>query len=748
MPDPRQAATVRRSLDRAARPRPTHAQLRRRRVALGAAALVALVIVLVSIRGCSTTSTTMSHAGAAPRTTPTSGAIPAVEAGVLPWSLATPLSREVLLAGGGNTLTVVGGLDGAQASVPTVFTIDTATGNRTVVGALAQGVHDAAGAVIAGQGYLFGGGSPTTVADVERFPMPPAPAAPGATGTTGTSATSVTTATTAAASGHASLPGPPGTVITGVTTTAGAPSPFTATVAGTLPQPRSDPRSVTIGSTTYIVGGYDGTNPDGAVLATTDGRTFSTAATLPVPVRYPAVAALGTDIYVFGGQAVGGPADGQAVDDVQIVDTAAHDATVLAHLPGPLAGASAAVLAGHLYLAGGVAAPAGTTAAPGGAVPGQALGAVWAFDPATKRTLRAGSLPVPTAYAAVAVSGSRAWLVGGENGGAPMTSVQMLEPNAGFGAAGTPGAGSPYAGAKLLVADRGNDRLLVLDDTGQIQWTYPSTYAAAPPGGFYFPDDAFFTNGGTRIISNQEQNETIVVIAFPSGQVLWQYGHPKVTGTQPGFLHEPDDAYLLKNGQITVADAQNCRVLFLSQDKTVVSQIGTNGVCKHAPPQDLGSPNGDTPLADGNVLISEVNGSWVSEYTPQGALVWSVHLPIGYPSDPQQIGPDLYLVSDYSHPGAIVEFTHEGQVLYKLAPQSGLNELNQPSLTELLPSGVFLTNDDYRHRMVAYDPVTGALVWQYGIPDHAGSAPGMLNIPDGFDILLPDGTTPTHLATG
>ena len=77
--------------------------------------------------------------------------------------------------------------------------------------------------------------------------------------------------------------------------------------AGSLPAPRSDAAAVTIGGTTYVVGGYDGSKPDAAVLATADGRTFTTVATLPVPVRYPAAAALGGQIYVFGGQAITGP---------------------------------------------------------------------------------------------------------------------------------------------------------------------------------------------------------------------------------------------------------------------------------------------------------------------------------------------------------------------------------------------------------------------------------------------------------
>jgi len=411
-------------------------------------------------------------------------------------------------------------------------------------------------------------------------------------------------------------------------------------------------------------------------------------------------------------------------------------------MPNPVAAASAFVLGGHIYVAGGVSQPAG-------AQPGPPLSSVWAFDQSTNKLMNAGTMPVATSYAAVAVVNGRAWIVGGENAGTPQNTVEMLTPNSKFGTAGAVGAGSPFFGGQLLIADRGNNRLLLLNTQNQIAWSYPSAYAAPPPGGFYFPDDAFFTAHGTQIISNQEDNDTIVKIAFPSGKVLWQYGHPRQAGSDPGYLRTPDDAYVLKNGEITVADAQNCRVLFINPTtNAITSQIGTTGSCVHQPPNFLGSPNGDTPLADGNVLVSEVNGSWVSEYTPQGKMVWTVKLPIGYPSDPQQLGPDLYLVSDYSHPGGFIEFTREGQVTYRYEPSSGLGEMNQPSLTELFPSGVFMSNDDYRNRMVAIDPDTQALVWQYGVPDQSGTAPGMLSIPDGFDLLMNNGTTPTHAASG
>jgi hypothetical protein len=66
----------------------------------------------------------------------------------------------------------------------------------------------------------------------------------------------------------------------------------------------------------------------------------------------------------------------------------------------------------------------------------------------------------------------------------------------------------------------------------------------------------------------------------------------------------------------------------------------------------------------------------------------------------------------------------------------------------MLPSGVLMANDDYNNRMVAIDPATGALVWQYGVTGKGGTARGRLRTPDGFDLLQAKGSTPTHPTTG
>ena len=695
-----------------------------RRRALGPVLFSALVA-LAAVGAVATTignrSATSPHSrGASSHTARSPGVphgLPAAEAGLLPWHLPAPVSREVVVAAPGRRLLVLGGLTAGNVSASGVYALHTRTGAIRHVGSLRAPLHDAAAAVIGRRAVVFGGGSSATVATVQAF------AVPGRVG--------------------------------------GNPA-ATAANGRPMPIPRSDSTAVSIGDTTYIVGGYDGARPDAAVLATTNGRSFSTVATLGVPVRYPAVAAMDGQIFVFGGQAITGPRAGAPVDTIQAVNPARHTSAVIGRLPEPLAGAVAVTLGSELFVAGGestVPQPLtpgrGTTQLspaelnPGAApAPTHTVDAIWAFQPTTKRLLPAGHLQVPVSHAAVAATGSTAWIVGGESHGALVGSVQMLRPNRAFGTAGAAGAGSPYFGGRLLIADRGNNRLLLLTDTMHVAWRYPSAKAPRDPLRFYFPDDAFFINHGTAIISNQEQNDTVVEIAYPSGKIIWSYGHPRHPGTARGYLHEPDDAYLLKNGQITVADANNCRVLVLNRGGTVAHQIGTNGVCQHNPPASMGTPNGDTPLPDGNLLISEINGSWVSEYTRTGKLVWTVQLPISYPSDPQQLAPNRYLIADYAAPGQILEFNRQGRILYRYRAPSGPGMLNHPSLTEILPSGVFMVNDDYNNRMVAIDPVTRALVWQYGITGRHGTGPGKLRIPDGFDLLLPGGSTPTHPTTG
>jgi len=289
-------------------------------------------------------------------------------------------------------------------------------------------------------------------------------------------------------------------------------------------------------------------------------------------------------------------------------------------------------------------------------------------------------------------------------------------------------------GGYLLIADRGNNRMLLVDGAKHILWQYPHR-GTTPSMPFSFDDDTFFTPDRTAIISNQEDQETIQVISFPKGKVLWHYGHVNVSGSAPGYLQTPDDAYMLRDGTVTVADISNCRVLFINPKGRITKQYGTTNVCRHDPPRYLALPNGDTPMPNGGTLVTEITGSWIDAIGPDGKLMWAVKAPIAYPSDAQWLGHGRVLVADYSTPGHVLIMDRTGQVEWRYGPTSGPGELRQPSLALMLPNGLVAVNDDYRHRVVLIDPRTDRIVWQYGHTDAAGSSPGYLFKPDGMDFL-------------
>src|SRR5437588_1264496 len=295
-------------------------------------------------------------------------------------------------------------------------------------------------------------------------------------------------------------------------------------------------------------------------------------------------------------------------------------------------------------------------------------------------------------------------------------------------------APAPPIPGYLLIADRGNGRMLLVDSAKHVFWRYPAP-GRTPAMPFRFDDDTFFGPARDRIISNQEDQHTIQIVSFPGGGVLWRYGHVNQRGSAKGYLHTPDDAYLLPNGLVTVADAYNCRVLFINHAHRVVRQYGTTGVCRHNPPTELGAINGATPLPDGGTLVSEINGSWVDDIGPNGKLRWAVHAPVSYPSDPQLLGPGRILLADYTRPGHALIMTSRGKVLWRYGPSSGPGELDHPSLALRIGPGLIAINDDYRHRVVVVDIHTRRIVWQYGHTDRPGRGPGYLNTPDGLDLL-------------
>jgi hypothetical protein len=464
------------------RPRSRHRQLvlLRRRLAAAAIAAVLVGLAFSALRAARPDSTG-HRASRAATTVPTTGPLapPHLVTSISPWQLPAPVSRTVAMPLDGR-LSIFGGLGPGNVTTAGIIEVDPTSGKASQIGTLDTPTHDSAGAILGNRYFVFGGGAQTVSAKVQAF-----------------------------------APDQPGTA---------APQ---ASIVGALPSPRADLAAATAAGSALLVGGYDGATASPAVLQTSDGTAFSVVGQLPVPVRYPAVSVLGDTLCVVGDDLAAGRADTTAI---QTVDLRTHATAIAGHMALGISHASAVTLGNSLYVLGGRSG-------------GHASDTVSILDPATATLKQVGVLPVATSDMAAASLGETAYLVGGEGEhGQPVRSVfvaRLVRPAASTRATGSAaGAGKAPFDGRLLIADRGNNRLLLVGADKQIQWSFPSPTAPAPPQGFYFPDDAFFARAGTAIITNEEEQHTIIELAFPSGQVIASYGHPNLPGRAPGYLNQ------------------------------------------------------------------------------------------------------------------------------------------------------------------------------------------------------------------
>ena len=156
----------------------------------------------------------------------------------------------------------------------------------------------------------------------------------------------------------------------------------------------------------------------------------------------------------------------------------------------------------------------------------------------------------------------------------------------------------------IIIADRRNNRLLEVTPDKRIVWEFPSPHLKIYRGN----DDVNFSPDGNTLVVNEEDNFDIHFVDYATRHLAWTYGASDVRGSAPGLLNYPDDARLLPDGRLTVADIRNCRLLFIDpKTSKTLTEWGKPGVCKHAPPASFAFPN------DINYGSSWVSGWWLGD---------------------------------------------------------------------------------------------------------------------------------------
>jgi hypothetical protein len=287
----------------------------------------------------------------------------------------------------------------------------------------------------------------------------------------------------------------------------------------------------------------------------------------------------------------------------------------------------------------------------------------------------------------------------------------------------------------IVIADRRNNRLIEVAPDKRIVWEFVSPHLGVYRGN----EDVNFSPDGRQLAVSEEDNFDIHLVDYEQRTLAWTYGTPDHRGHGKNQLNYPDDAHMLADGKVVTADIRNCRILFIDpQTNEVVTQWGRKGACRHNPPHELAYANGATPMENGDMLVTEISGAWISRITRAGEVRWSVQAPgVRYPSDafPTVDGKQV-IVADFWKPGRVVIFDPATRrVTWEYAVKNGDGALDHCSIARELPgTGDILIVDDLNDRVIVVDRNTKQIIWQYGELRHKGHTPGLLNYPDGFDI--------------
>lgn len=287
----------------------------------------------------------------------------------------------------------------------------------------------------------------------------------------------------------------------------------------------------------------------------------------------------------------------------------------------------------------------------------------------------------------------------------------------------------------IVIADRRNNRLIEVTPDKRIVWEFASPDLKVYRGN----EDVNFSADGRQLAVSEEDNFDLHLVDYENKAITWTYGIPDHRGSGPNLLNYPDDAHLLADGKVITADIRNCRILVIDpKTQEIATQFGTTGKCEHKPPQLLAYPNGATPLENGDLLFTEISGSWISRVTRDGVVKWSVRAPnVRYPSDafPTVDGKQV-IVADFSKPGRVVIFDPAtGKATWEYFVKEGEGMLDHSSIARELPhTGDILVVDDLNDRVIVIDRQTRQIIWQYGEKNKKGHTPGLLNYPDGVDL--------------
>jgi N-acetylneuraminic acid mutarotase len=127
------------------------------------------------------------------------------------------------------------------------------------------------------------------------------------------------------------------------------------TFVGSLPSATADAAIATVGTTAYVIGGFNGISDLDTIVAFTPNSTPQVVATLPVGLRFATATSVNGQVYVIGGET-----NGVSSATVYRFDPVGNTVAAFTQLPFAREREAAASLDGRILVIGGVSTSSGT----------------------------------------------------------------------------------------------------------------------------------------------------------------------------------------------------------------------------------------------------------------------------------------------------------------------------------------------------------------------------------------------------
>ena len=182
------------------------------------------------------------------------------------------------------------------------------------------------------------------------------------------------------------------------------------------------------------------------------------------------------------------------------------------------------------------------------------------------------------------------------------------------------------------------------------------------------PKKAFLISNGHEVLVTDANNRRVIIIDKDTNQIVWQYGHTTVMGSQPGYLRGPRFAIPINNEtQILLSDTLDKKIMIIDRaTKNIVWQFTKS---------DSTWLQNVYPADDGTFIAEDDLKAEVFEVNKDGKIVWTLH---------------------------------------KLADGTALDYVTD---TIQLGNGNVLISEGNRRRIIEVNPATGEIVWEF---DKAG----------------------------